>query len=127
MARATATGYCWPQSVQVGDSVGLHVSSSDDRPVTIEVARIGRARTVVFHEDGVVVGDHPTPPEAATIGCDWPAARHLTVDASWRSMHPPDPQIAAHVGSPAEPPVGLGGLGRLARLGAPVRRVGSAP
>lgn len=85
MARATVTGYCWPQSVQVGDEVGLHLSSTDGRQVTIEVARVGQARTVVFAEAGVEVDDHPTPAEAATKGCGWPAVRHLTVDASWRS------------------------------------------
>ncbi|MBA2279626.1 MAG: hypothetical protein H0W25_00085, partial [Acidimicrobiia bacterium] len=66
MARATATGYCWPQSVEAGDDVGLHLSSTDARSVRIEVAHIGRARTVVFAEDGVAVADHPTPAAAAT-------------------------------------------------------------
>ncbi|MDQ3293375.1 MAG: hypothetical protein M3527_02840 [Actinomycetota bacterium] len=85
MARPTATGYCWPQSVEAGDEVGLHLSSVDARPVRIEVAHIGRSRTVVHDEAGVAVDDHPTPTTAATEGCDWPAVRHLTVDPGWRS------------------------------------------
>jgi len=71
--------------VQPGDEVGLHLSSTEGRPVTIEVARIGMARTVVFAEAGVEVGDHATPPEAATVGCGWPAARQLRVEESWAS------------------------------------------
>src|SRR3990170_5043789 len=85
MARATATGYCWPQSVQAGDEVGLHLSSTDGRPVTVEGAGVGQRRTIVFSEPDVDVGDHPLPPEAATRGCDWPAARRLRIDPSWRS------------------------------------------
>jgi len=85
MVRATVTGYCWPQSVEAGDEVGLHLSSTDGYPVAIEVARIGQHRTVVFSEAELEVGDHPLPAEAATEGCDWPAARRLTVDPAWAS------------------------------------------
>jgi len=85
MARASVTGYCWPQSVQAGDELGLHLSSTGGRPVDIEVARIGRHRAVVFEEAGVEVGEHPTPPDAATKGCGWPVARHLTIDDAWPS------------------------------------------
>ncbi len=45
MARATVTGYCWPQSVEAGGSVGLHLSSTDGAPVRVEVARVGGAAT----------------------------------------------------------------------------------
>ena len=68
MPRATATGYCWPQSVEAGGEVGLHLSSTDARPVTVEVSRIGQHRTVVFQEDRVEVGDHPLPSDAVTHG-----------------------------------------------------------
>ena len=46
----TVTGYCWPQSAVAGDTVSLHLSSAGARPVSIEVARIGMQRTVVFEE-----------------------------------------------------------------------------
>ena len=55
------------------------------RPVSIEVARIGVERTVVFEERGVPVDDHATPADAWAHGCGWPAASELTVDAGWRS------------------------------------------
>ena len=34
MAFETVTGYCWPHSVQGGDTVGLHLSSSGGRAVS---------------------------------------------------------------------------------------------
>ncbi len=81
----TVTGYCWPQSAVAGDTVSLHLSSAGARPVSIEVARIGVERTVVFEERGVPVDDHATPADAWAHGCGWPAASELTVDGGWRS------------------------------------------
>ncbi len=40
MAREVVTGYCWPQSAQAREPVGLHMSSSGGRPVRVEVARV---------------------------------------------------------------------------------------
>jgi hypothetical protein len=85
MAFETVTGYCWPQSVAPGGQVALHLSSTRGTPTTIEVARVGAERTVVFREEGIEVGDHPTPLGAAQEGCDWPAAAAVDVDPTWRS------------------------------------------
>jgi hypothetical protein len=85
MAFETVTGYCWPQSVEAGQAVGLHLSSAGARPVTVEVARIGATRDIVFRDEAVPAGDHPTPLGAAQTGCGWPAAMALTVDPAWRS------------------------------------------
>ena len=79
------TGYCWPQSVEAGQEVGLHLSSSGGRPVRIEVARVGFERDVVLVDDAVPAGDHPTPLDAAQLGCDWPVACTITPEASWRT------------------------------------------
>ncbi|HEY2215407.1 MAG TPA: N,N-dimethylformamidase beta subunit family domain-containing protein, partial [Acidimicrobiales bacterium] len=85
MAREVVTGYCWPQSVDSGGQVGLHMSSSASRPVHVEVARIGWRREVVFSADAVLAGEHATPADAAAKGCGWPTALNLDVDPSWRS------------------------------------------
>jgi hypothetical protein len=85
MAREAVTGYCWPQSVAPGATVGLHLSSSGGRPVAVEVARVGAERTVVLAEPAVEVGDHATPLDADRHGCGWPAALTLAVDPAWRS------------------------------------------
>jgi len=85
MAYETVTGYCWPQSVRGGDSLALHLSSPRGLPVTVEVARVGAERAVVFVDDAVPASHHETPLDAATNGCDWPAALVLDVDRAWPS------------------------------------------
>ncbi|MGK2950451.1 MAG: N,N-dimethylformamidase beta subunit family domain-containing protein [Acidimicrobiales bacterium] len=85
MAYETVTGYCWPQSAAPGGTVGLHLSSSGGRPVSVEVARVGQQRTVVLTDPAVPADSHATPPDAASHGCGWPAALAIEVDPSWRS------------------------------------------
>ncbi|HKY76109.1 MAG TPA: hypothetical protein VJS45_08220, partial [Acidimicrobiia bacterium] len=85
MAYDTVTGYCWPQSAEAGQTVALHLSSAGGRPVRVEVARVGLRREVVLVEEEVTAGDHPTPLDAAQLGCDWPAAMDIVVHDSWRS------------------------------------------
>ncbi|MEZ5342694.1 MAG: DUF6605 domain-containing protein [Acidimicrobiales bacterium] len=85
MAFETITGYCWPQSGHAGDAISLHLSSAGGRPATIEVARVGGERAIVYSTSAVPVEDHPTPPNAATDGCDWPAAHRVVIDPSWLS------------------------------------------
>jgi hypothetical protein len=84
MSFHTVSGYCWPQSIAPNGSVSLHLSSAGSRPVSVEIARVGGRRDVVF--SGVVeAGDHATPPHANAAGCGWPAAAIITADPSWRS------------------------------------------
>jgi hypothetical protein len=64
--------------------VGLHLSSNGGRVVSVEVARDGFRRTVVFAED-VPAGDHPTPLGADRYGCNWPAATTLDIGEDWAS------------------------------------------
>jgi hypothetical protein len=83
--RESVTGYCWPQSVEPGGQVALHLSSSGGRPVEVEVARIGHERDVVSSRRGVPAGDHPIPVGACRSGCDWPEAHTIDVGHDWRS------------------------------------------
>ena len=85
MAWETVTGYCWPQSVEPGGRVAVHLSSAGGRPVAVEVARVGADRTVVFGDAAVEAGDHPAPTNASSHGCDWPAALTIAIDPAWRS------------------------------------------
>jgi hypothetical protein len=85
MARETVTGYCWPQSVESGGTVALHLSSSGARPVSVEAARIGCDRTLVFADRHVESGDHATPTDASTNGCNWPVALTIAIDPTWPS------------------------------------------
>lgn len=84
MGFETVTGYCWPQSVSATGVVALHLSSAGGRDVTVEIARVGAKREVVW--TGVIaVDDHGVPGRAYETGCDWPAAATINADPSWRS------------------------------------------
>jgi len=85
MAREVVTGYCWPQSVEAGERVAVHMSSSGNRPVNIEVARVGWQRTVVYAAQAMAAVEQTTPPNAASEGCGWVPTFTLDIDAAWRS------------------------------------------
>ncbi|MEY2404304.1 MAG: hypothetical protein QOD38_1855 [Acidimicrobiaceae bacterium] len=85
MAYETVTGYCWPQSVVTGGTVALHLSSAGARPVSVEIARVGGGRTVVFADGAVPAESHATPLDAHSNGCGWPPALIVDVDPAWRS------------------------------------------
>src|SRR5260370_802871 len=85
MGRELVSGYCWPQSVDTGQQVCLHMSSSGGRPVRVEVARVGARREVVFRSGAVEADQHATPKDASSMGCGWPVALRLDVDLTWRS------------------------------------------
>jgi hypothetical protein len=84
MAIETVTGYCWPQSIASGAAVALHLSSAGGRPVDIEIAHLGAERTVVW-TDTIDAGDHATPLDADSHGCNWPAATTVAADDQWPS------------------------------------------
>jgi hypothetical protein len=84
MTFETVTGYCWPQSVGHGESIGLHLSSAGGRPVQVEIARVGGTRDVVW-SGTVSADDHETPRRAYELGCGWPAAASIPADPAWRS------------------------------------------
>lgn len=76
--------YAWPQSTVAGGRIGLHVSG-DTGTVDIEVVRQGAHDEVVWRRNGVAVGDHPTPDDASTQGCGWPAAIEIESRDDMRS------------------------------------------
>jgi hypothetical protein len=53
--------------------------------VSVEVARIGVEREVVFADGSVAADEHDVPPDAAAAGCGWPAAVAITTGEAWRS------------------------------------------
>ena len=60
--------YCLPLSAAPGEPVSLHVSG-DVGSCSIEVARDGADRQVVWRADAVEIELHPTPADAAATGC----------------------------------------------------------
>jgi hypothetical protein len=69
-------------SVRPGERFALHASSARD-PCALEIARVGAGRRVVRRQDGLAVGDHPTPAHADRDGCGWPVALEIEVGADW--------------------------------------------
>lgn len=84
MARPTVTGYCWPQSADVGDRVALHLSASTGT-VDVEIARVGATRSVIWRAEAVAVDDHPVPVGASAHGCAWPVALEVAIGDDWAS------------------------------------------
>lgn len=78
--------YCYTDrlSAYPGETVRLHASSSGGS-CTLEIARVGLDRKVVFRQEGLAPGDHPTPEHADRDGCNWPAATEFVVGADWQS------------------------------------------
>ena len=76
--------YTDPLSVAAGDEVGLHVSTIA-QTYSVEVARLGAKREVVWSRQNVRGARHPVPDNASTHGCGWPVALEVPVSKAWSS------------------------------------------
>ncbi len=82
MLRATVEAYAGRLSYAPGDLLTLHCST--EAPLfDVEIARCGQERSVVWQRQDVPGEHHPTPEDASSHGCRWPAAVELEVPASW--------------------------------------------
>lgn len=77
-------GYTDQTSYVPGEEVAFHISTSARR-FSIEIARVGAKREVVFKKEEIVGTDAPIPENASANGCDWPVAHRLTIPDDWRS------------------------------------------
>jgi len=77
-------GYAGVVSLRQGAELPLHVSTSAPT-FSVEIARVGAARTIVFSRDGIPGVAAPIPEAAAAAGCGWPVALRLPVPAEWPS------------------------------------------
>ncbi len=75
--------YCWPRSVEPGETVAIH-ASTDRNGFAIEVARDGANREVTWSGRGAT-GHHAVPEDASSMGCRWPAALEVPVGEGWPS------------------------------------------
>ena len=77
-------GYADHTSRAPGEEIAFHVSTN--APVySLEIARVGAERQVVWEQRDLPGAKHPVPPDAAMNGCKWPAAAKLRIPADWRS------------------------------------------
>ncbi len=78
-------GLSWKLSLVAGDTLTLHTSTSAAQ-YSVEIARLGAERTVVYQKSDVPGGGlHPIPEHASAKGCDWPVSFELPVPAEWES------------------------------------------
>jgi hypothetical protein len=83
-APSSVEGYTDQLSYQAGDRVKLHVSTSA-AAFSVEVARVGARRQVVWSKEGLPGAKRPVPADASSHGCRWPAALEVPVAAAWPS------------------------------------------
>jgi hypothetical protein len=70
--------YVGVTSARPGDVIAIH-ASTPNRSCTVEVARVGLKRELLFQEPMVEVGNHPTPADADANGCHWPIAIEICI------------------------------------------------
>jgi hypothetical protein len=83
-AAPVIEGYAGKLSYVAGEKATLHVSTSASR-FSVEIARIGAKRVVVFKRDDLPGARHPVPADASSHGCRWPADVTLAVAKDWPS------------------------------------------
>ena len=81
--RGAVEGYPDRLSAMPGESVGLCCAGRGR--FSIEVARLGVTRDVVWRRDDLEAIDHPVPDDAAQHGCGWPITVEVAVGDDWRS------------------------------------------
>jgi hypothetical protein len=67
-----------------GEAVDLRISCAEGL-CEVEIARVGRERTVVLRQSGLKVGEQPTPEEADRLGCGWSTSFQFRVGPDWTS------------------------------------------
>lgn len=80
----TIDGYADQLSYEAGETVSL-CCSTDARHFSVEIARVGGAREIVWSESNVAGALRQTPERASERGCDWPVSVQLVVPEEWRS------------------------------------------
>lgn len=77
-------GYAGEVSYAPGEELTLHLSSSASS-ITLEIARLGAKREVVWSADNIPGKEYSIPEDAASHGCRWPSTPILKIPESWQS------------------------------------------
>ena len=77
-------GYANQLSAPAGTKISFHTSTNASR-YSVEIARVGANREVVWSRDGIAGAEHSVPANASSHGCNWPAAFELTIPGDWLS------------------------------------------
>ncbi len=77
-------GYADRLSYRPGEEVAFRCSARC-RTFSVEIARIGATREVVWRRAGIHGSEQPVRAGAYGIGCDWPVSFAFTIAEDWRS------------------------------------------
>jgi hypothetical protein len=83
-AQPLIEAYAGQLSYEAGEEVTLHISTDAPR-YTVEIARLGAKRQVVFTKQDLPGTRHMVPADASSHGCQWPVALKVPVPEDWRS------------------------------------------
>jgi hypothetical protein len=84
MATMTIDGYARRLSYAAGETVEICCSTTAEQ-FSIEIARVGGSREIVWSDHAVRGALHRTPDHANERGCGWPVAVAVEVLDEWRS------------------------------------------
>jgi hypothetical protein len=84
LIKLAVEGYPDRWSAAPGEEVAFHCSSLT-RTFSVEVARVGLKREVVFNRAGIAGVEREVPADSYARGCRWPETFRLTVGRDWRS------------------------------------------
>jgi hypothetical protein len=82
--RVALDGYTDQLSYQPGEEVGFHISTTADH-YSLEIARVGAERRVVWKKDNLPGKSYATPANASSHGCAWPEVFRLRIPPEWPS------------------------------------------
>ncbi|MCB1078952.1 MAG: hypothetical protein KDM64_14115, partial [Verrucomicrobiae bacterium] len=78
-------GYPGDISYSPGEEAAFHISTTSPT-YDLEIARIGKERTVVFSKNQIEGGqEYAIPEKASAEGCNWPVAYQLKIPADWKT------------------------------------------
>ena len=77
-------GYTHQLSYAPGEEIAFHISTSAEN-YSLEIARIGATREVVWSQSELPGEAQPIPEDVSSQGCGWPASFTLEVPETWRS------------------------------------------
>jgi hypothetical protein len=82
--RRPLEGYTNQVSYVAGDEIAFHISSAAER-FSLEIARAGAQRSVVWKHNNIAGTRHPVPANASSHGCGWPVTLTVKVPGDWLS------------------------------------------
>ena len=84
--RVSVFIYAYPDKLSYAPGETVSFSMSANVPeVSVEVARIGQIREVMWTREGIPGTHHRVPSDAAANGCKWPVSFKIPIPLSWSS------------------------------------------